>query len=208
MKATLSRQIGDMQLSVEVEGKDEKDIFAQLAFWSSVPTEHPTGARDFKFAVRPAKTSAGKSVKYYEITCQSADQRFSFGQATDEAGGGLFPKSWENIYHGSDDGERNDHPPPPPIPPPQRPRAVPNAQPPARPAAQASGASTEKSLDARIRQMFASLGIDNPGKEKMTIKTALNSKSGMLLVELAPTEKQDLAAYLESQLNNQQRRTA
>jgi len=98
VKVKLIKTFGNDKIEIETEGKNEKEIFPQLEFWSSLPAEHPSGARDLKFAARPARTHDGKNVKYYEVICESADERFTFGQATDEKGGGLFPKGWEAIY--------------------------------------------------------------------------------------------------------------
>lgn len=110
MKVKLKKKCGDLEFEIEAEGKDEKEIFAQLAFWTTLPAKHPKGATDFQIRVRPATTAAGKRVKYYELACPSTGERFSFGQATDEAGGGLFPKKWEKIFgvdeiHSEEEGD-------------------------------------------------------------------------------------------------------
>lgn len=94
MKVTLKKICGDMELVIEAEGRDEKEVWPQLEFWTALPTAHPSGATDFQIKARPATTSAGKSVTYYEIVCPSTGQRFCLGQSTE---GGLFPKGWENL---------------------------------------------------------------------------------------------------------------
>lgn len=103
MKVKLIKTFGNDKIEIEAEGKNEKEIFPQLEFWSSLPAKHPSGALDLKFAARPARTQDGKNVKYYEVICESADERLMFGQATDEKGGGLFPKGWEPIYRAQDE---------------------------------------------------------------------------------------------------------
>lgn len=191
MKVLLKKRVGDLELEIEAEGKDEKDIWPQLEFWSSLPTEHPTGAKDFQIRARPAKTSAGKSVKYYEITCPSADQRFCFGQATDDAGGGLFPKGWEPIYHGNDSGNGN-----------QEGDGYRQQEPTRQqrsPQRETAASNPVQNVDDQIHSQFQRLGIVNVGQEKQTIMKALNMKVGMLLVELQPTEKGDLLEWLEKQ---------
>ncbi len=193
MKVTLKKQCGDLELIVEAEGKSEKEIFPQLEFWSALPKAHPSGATDFEIRVRPAKTRDGKSVKYYEITCPSVDQRFCFGQATDDAGGGLFPKGWQPIFHGDGEDSQDDRQ--------TEQRRPQSAQPPRKADVprqpQAEGRTGD--IDAQIRALFKRLGVDNVGKEKMTIKTALNARVGVVLQELAQSEKLDLYEYLNNQ---------
>lgn len=180
MKVILRKMIGDLDITVEVEGKNEKEIFPQLEFWSALPTKHPSGATDFQFAVRPATTGAGKSVKYYELICPSADQRFQFGQATDEAGGGLFPKGWDNIYHSGDDRRHDSRPE--------------NENPRPQPTKQAAS-----SMDSYIRAEFQRLGISNLGQEKGAVMAALGSRVGQAVAELAETEKISLLKWLKQQ---------
>lgn len=100
MKVILKKQVGDLELTIEAEGKNEKEIFPQLAFWTSLPSSHPSGAKDFQLKARPAKTRKNQTVTYYEIWCPSTGERFCLGQATDTAGGGLFPKGWQRIVGG------------------------------------------------------------------------------------------------------------
>ncbi len=190
MKVLLKKKVGDLELEIEAEGRDEKDIFPQLEFWTSLPSAHPGGATDFQFRARPAQTRDGKKVKYYEITCPSADQRFCFGQATDEAGGGLFPKGWEPIYHGdSGDSDYREEP--------RQTEPERRQQPPTQ--RQNPPSTAVQNVDNQIRKEFQRLGINNAGQEKSAIMKALNMKVGMILAELAPTEKGDLLQWLENQ---------
>lgn len=184
MKATLLRQVGNMQLSVEVEGKDEKDIFTELEFWSTLPSAHPSGATDFHFSARTAKTGAGKSVKYYEIVCPSADQRFRFGQATDEAGGGLFPKGWEDCYHGNDGDDRRDE------------------------REEEPSEAANPAMDAALRKALDYFDVKNPGAEKKFIMEALNLRVGKLATDLSAQEKSDLYTKLRQRLDSQKRKAA
>lgn len=181
MKVVLKKRVGDLELEIEAEGKDEKDIFPQLEFWTSLPSAHPSGATDFQFRARPATTGAGKKVKYYEITCPSADQRFCFGQATDEAGGGLFPKNWEPIFHSEGDYQQSE--------PQQNNR---QQQAPPRPA------SNSNSLDSAIRSELQRLGVNNPGQEKTIVAKVLRARTGLLAAELDQTEKADLLEALRA----------
>lgn len=185
MKVLLKKKVGDLELEIEAEGRDEKDIFPQLEFWTSLPLAHPDGATDFQFRARPAQTREGKKVKYYEITCLSADQRFCFGQATDEAGGGLFPKGWEPIYHGND-YEGDDRQPEPPRETRQQPTKQQSAQ------------TGNQGVDNAIRAEFQRLGVNNPGQEKTIVMKALKSRTGLLVAELDVMEKADLLEALRA----------
>ncbi len=104
MKVTLKKICGDLELTIEAEGKDEKEIWPQLEFWTALPTAHPSGATDFQIKTRPAVTNAGKTVHYYEIACPSTGQRFCLGQSTE---GGLFPKGWQDLPGGQGDQKKD-----------------------------------------------------------------------------------------------------
>lgn len=120
-KIKVRKVIGETEIEVECDIANNKEAFAFAEFWSSVPTKHPSGATDLQLVARTAKASRGVLVKYYEITCKSQDERFTFGQLTDGSSGGLFPKGWEPMYHGAgmetvSDDEHAPEPPQPPRP--------------------------------------------------------------------------------------------
>lgn len=191
MKVRFTKKVGDMAFEIEEEAKDEKTLFDVVEFWSCLPSEHPSGATDLRFAHRQAKNAEQKTINFYEIVCESKKERFCFGQRAE--GGGLFPKGWQEIYHGSDDGGGEDYRRQPE---PQRESRP--AQPAQRPA-QATTTTSNQELDKAITGHFKRLGISNPGQEKFAVMKALNAKVGLLVVELGLTEKQDLLVWLEQQ---------
>ena len=119
MKIRFTKQVGEMAFEVEDEAKDEKALFDAVEFWSSLPSEHPSGAKDLRFAHRQAQNREGKTINFYEIVCESKKERFCFGQRSE--GGGLFPKGWEPVY------QRDEHDPGDEQPR-SRPEAVPRQQ--------------------------------------------------------------------------------
>lgn len=78
----------DSRMSVEVEGKDNKDVFAQLALFQEVYEHRVCGACEssrIRFSVREVQGNT-----YYELVCMDCGARLSFGQK--KADGSLFPK--------------------------------------------------------------------------------------------------------------------
>ncbi len=185
-----------MAFEIEDEAKDEKSLFDAVEFWSSLPSEHPSGAKDLRFAHRQAQNREGKTINFYEIVCESKKERFCFGQRSE--GGGLFPKGWEPVYQAEEGQTRT------------QPQSVPRQQQ-ASPAASTSVKSKsgemtkEQKLSAQIRELFESLGINNAGLEKATTMKALNMRSGKVLQELAYTEQLDLYEYLLQQSKSQRK---
>lgn len=192
-----------MAFEIEDEAKDEKALFDAVEFWSSLPSEHPSGAKDLRFAHRQAQNREGKTINFYEIVCESKKERFCFGQRSE--GGRLFPKGWEPVYQGDEHDSSDEQPR-------TRPEMVPRQQ--ASPASAAvpsksAGAMTkEQRLTAQIRELFESLGVNNAGLEKATTMKALNMRSGKILQELAYTEQLDLYEYLVQQSKAGQRKVA
>lgn len=81
-------------LSIELEGEDEKGLFEKLAKSQEVfGAESNCGlceSTHLRFRVRVVD-----KFRFYEINCLECDGRFSFGQVTEAAGGGLFPKRYD-----------------------------------------------------------------------------------------------------------------
>ena len=73
---------------VEVEGKDTKDAFGQLAGAIEVFANTHRGACGAPNAVPVARENQGNV--YYEMRCKNCGACLSFGQKKD--GGALFPK--------------------------------------------------------------------------------------------------------------------
>lgn len=191
MKIRFTKQVGAMTFEIEEEAATQADIFDVVEFWSSLPDKGPSGETDLRFAHRVAQ-----GFDFYEITSDSGGKRFCFGQRK-EGKGVLFPKGWEDVYHGDrDEREEERH----------RPRAVPNAGPKASPRPQ--NTSTEKDIEASIREKFGTLGINNAGQEKSIVMRALNMRAGCLVAELGRSEKEDLQAYLIEQIRQQPRSAA
>ena len=183
MKVRFTKKVGDVNFEIEEEAKDEKALFDVVEFWSSLPSEHPSGATDLRFAHRQAKNRDDKTINFYEIVCESKNERFCFGQRAE--GGGLFPKGWQPVYHG-EQGEGEDWR-----------QSEPQSR--SQPQQQSQPRRIVANIDAAIRSQFERLGITNAGQEKNAVLKALNMKVGALAVELGETEKADLLDWLERQ---------
>lgn len=78
----------DSKISVEVEGKDNKDIFRQLAIFQELFDNGRCQACDserVRFVVREVQGNT-----YYELRCLDCGSTLAFGQK--KADGSLFPK--------------------------------------------------------------------------------------------------------------------
>ncbi len=78
----------DSRISVEVEGKDNKDIFKQLSLFQELFDNGKCGACDserIRFVVREVQGNT-----YYELRCLDCGATLAFGQK--KADGSLFPK--------------------------------------------------------------------------------------------------------------------
>lgn len=84
----VSYTTGDKRLTVEVEGKDNKEIFSQLAVFQEIYETRKCGAcqsERVQFVVREVQGNT-----YYEIRCLDCGATLAFGQK--RADGSLFPK--------------------------------------------------------------------------------------------------------------------
>jgi hypothetical protein len=84
----VSYTTADNRITVEVEGKDNKDVFAQLAVFQEIYETRQCGACDsprVKFLVREVQGNT-----YYEMRCADCGATLAFGQK--KADGSLFPK--------------------------------------------------------------------------------------------------------------------
>lgn len=75
-------------VDIEIEGKDTKDVFAQLAGAVEVFGHTTCGACGVTGATPVVRENGGN--QYYEMRCRSCGACLSFGQKRD--GGALFPK--------------------------------------------------------------------------------------------------------------------
>lgn len=78
----------DTRISVEVEGKDNKDIFRQLSVFQEIFEHRVCGACEgerIRFSVREVQGNT-----YYELKCMDCGATLAFGQK--KADGSLFPK--------------------------------------------------------------------------------------------------------------------
>ena len=86
MKATYKTRDG--RLSVEIEGDDQRSIFAEIARFQEVFEEGvcgKCGSDNIRFIVRNVDDNL-----YYELRCADCGAKLSFGVM--KKGGGLFPK--------------------------------------------------------------------------------------------------------------------
>lgn len=84
----VSYTTADKRLTVEVEGKDNKDVFSQLSLFQEIYEARVCGACDsanVRFSVREVKGNT-----YYELRCSDCGSTLAFGQK--KADGSLFPK--------------------------------------------------------------------------------------------------------------------
>lgn len=94
MKVTYRLKLGQDEFELNLDVKDEKELFEQLSFYSNLPKTAPGGATDLKIVFRT--TTEGH--KYYSLISESEKMEFKFGQNKENQGGGLFPKGWEPVY--------------------------------------------------------------------------------------------------------------
>lgn len=84
----VSYTTGDKKMTVEVEGKDNKEIFSQLALFQEIYEVRRCGAcqsENVRFVVREVQGNT-----YYELKCIDCGATLAFGQK--KADGSLFPK--------------------------------------------------------------------------------------------------------------------
>lgn len=78
----------DKRMQVEVEGKDNKDIFSQIALFQEIYETRRCGACDSERVQFVCREVQGNT--YYEIKCLDCGSTLGFGQK--RADGSLFPK--------------------------------------------------------------------------------------------------------------------
>lgn len=98
MQVEYKLKLGQDEFTIKAEVKDEIEFFERMAFYSNLPRTGPNGEDDLKLSYQTTK----EGYNYYSLVSQKAGKQFKFGQRTDKAGGGLFPKGWSSLY-GSDD---------------------------------------------------------------------------------------------------------
>jgi hypothetical protein len=84
----VSYKTADGRLTVEVEGKDNKDVFAQLALFQEIYETRRCGACDserVRMIVREVKGNT-----FFELKCMDCGSVLAFGQKKQD--GSLFPK--------------------------------------------------------------------------------------------------------------------
>ena len=84
----VSYTTGDQRMTVEIEGKDNKDVFQQLALFQEIYEHRRCGACDsdlVRFQVREVQGNL-----YFELKCLECGSVLAFGQK--RADGSLFPK--------------------------------------------------------------------------------------------------------------------
>lgn len=84
----VSYRTGDGRITVEVEGKDNRDVFAQLALFQEIYETRRCGACDSENVRMIVREVQGNT--YYELKCMECGARLAFGQK--KADGSLFPK--------------------------------------------------------------------------------------------------------------------
>jgi hypothetical protein len=89
-KAQINIKTGEMV--VEIEGADQKAIFAERSKYEEVFGQKQCGAcksSDIRYVVRKV-VSGKKTYEYYELHCQKCHARLAYG--LHQEGGTLFPK--------------------------------------------------------------------------------------------------------------------
>ncbi len=76
------------KIEVEVEGKDAKDVFTQLAGAVEVFSNSQCGACDSQRTIPVVRENAGNH--YYEMKCLDCGSSLSFGQRRQD--GALYPR--------------------------------------------------------------------------------------------------------------------
>lgn len=104
LKVSYRLKVGQDEFELNLDVKDEKQFFEQVAFYSNLPKTAPGGATDLKIVFRTTK----KGHKYYSLISEIEQMEFKFGQNLEANGGGLFPKGWQKAY--ATDGDEDSAP--------------------------------------------------------------------------------------------------
>ena len=91
MKFKFKVNIADVEVEIESEAKNNKEILRQVAFYSELPKEGPTGNKDLVLSHRTPK-----GFEYFSIIDKDAGKEFAFGTSKDS--GELFCKGWKDAY--------------------------------------------------------------------------------------------------------------
>ena len=91
MKFKFKVNIANVEVEIESEGKSNKDVLRQVAFYSELPKEGPTGNKNLTLSHRTPK-----NFEYFSIIDKEAGKEFSFGTSKDS--GELFCKGWKDAY--------------------------------------------------------------------------------------------------------------
>lgn len=98
MNVKYTLRVGKDEFELNVDVKNEKELFEKLSFYSNLPRTAPKGADDLKLVFRTTK----KGHKYYSLISETEQMEFRLGQNLEANGGGLFPKGWQPVYQGDD----------------------------------------------------------------------------------------------------------
>lgn len=104
MKVRTRIQVGGRSLDLEFDAENERQVFERLSFWDSLPQAGPGGEEDLKFCYRTPQ-----GYEYYSLVCESAGMEFMFGQTKEDKS--LFPKAWQKIQRGHEEGAEATAPP-------------------------------------------------------------------------------------------------
>ena len=91
MKFKFKVSIANVEVEIESEGKSNKDVLRQVAFYSELPKVGPTGNKNLILSHRTPK-----SFEYFSIVDKEAGKEFAFGTSKDS--GELFCKGWKDAY--------------------------------------------------------------------------------------------------------------
>ena len=91
MKFKFKIIIANVEVEIESEGKSNKDVLRQVAFYSELPKVGPTGNKNLVLSHRTPK-----NFEYFSIIDKEAGKEFSFGTSKDS--GELFCKGWKDAY--------------------------------------------------------------------------------------------------------------
>lgn len=103
MKFEFDLRVGDRVIRITDEAATPAEWFRKMAFYDQIPKAGPGGEAELKFTYRTPK-----GYEYFSIACPDAGMEFKFGQFREQKER-LFPKAWEQILHGLDHYEEEEH---------------------------------------------------------------------------------------------------
>ncbi len=98
MKIERSFKVGNSEYKVEFTAENFAKFVETASLFDMLPTKGPNGETDLTLQVR--HTAKGP---YYSVVSVQADQEFSLG-VSQKRPGELFPKGWQPIYKGQEEG--------------------------------------------------------------------------------------------------------